>query len=54
MDESVRAEVDDAAAFAEASPEPSPDTLYDHVYADTGVHGRLFFDAHGRSPAAAG
>jgi len=52
MDEAVRAEVDDAVAFAEASPEPSPDTLYDHVYVDTNVNGRLFFDARGRGPAA--
>jgi pyruvate dehydrogenase E1 component alpha subunit len=44
MDEKIRAEVDDAANFAEASPEPGPDALYENVYAEINEHGRLFFD----------
>jgi pyruvate dehydrogenase E1 component alpha subunit len=34
IDEQVEAEVDDATAFAEASPAPDPSTLLDHLYAD--------------------
>ena len=33
-----------AYEFADASPLPSPETLYDHVYAELNPHGRLFFD----------
>ena len=32
MDEEVVAEVDEAVAFADASPHPEPDSLYDDVY----------------------
>jgi pyruvate dehydrogenase E1 component alpha subunit len=48
MDDTVHAEVDDAAEFAESSPDPDPETVWDHVYADTDVHGRLFFGREGR------
>jgi pyruvate dehydrogenase E1 component alpha subunit len=44
IDERVHAEVDDAAEFADRSPEPAPETLYDDVYAVVNENGRLFFD----------
>jgi TPP-dependent pyruvate/acetoin dehydrogenase alpha subunit len=50
LDARAHADVDDAHAFAEASPEPEPAALYQHVYADDDVHGRLFFDRR-RAPA---
>jgi pyruvate dehydrogenase E1 component alpha subunit len=34
LDAEVRAEVEDAYAFAESSPDPEPDQLYADVYAD--------------------
>jgi TPP-dependent pyruvate/acetoin dehydrogenase alpha subunit len=40
--------VDDAAEFAERSPEPEPDELYRDVYAQINEHGRLFFDRQDR------
>lgn len=49
MDKEVRAQVQDAADFADASPRPSPDTLYDHVYAEINPRGRLFLDGRTRS-----
>lgn len=52
MDKEVRAQVQDAADFADASPRPSPDTLYDHVYAEINPSGRLFLD--GRTRGAEG
>jgi pyruvate dehydrogenase E1 component alpha subunit len=48
MDEEVQSEVDDAAEFAENSPEPPDEELYTDVYADENVHGRLFFDRRNR------
>jgi pyruvate dehydrogenase E1 component alpha subunit len=48
MDKRVHEEVDDAADFAENSPEPSVDTLYKYVYADENVNGRLYFDRRDR------
>ena len=33
-DDEVKAEVEDAVAFAEASPDPEPDQLYSDIYAD--------------------
>jgi pyruvate dehydrogenase E1 component alpha subunit len=44
MDDEVQAEVADAAQFAEASPDPEPGALYEHVYSQINEHGRLFFD----------
>jgi pyruvate dehydrogenase E1 component alpha subunit len=44
LDERVRAEIQDAYEFAENAPEPPGGALHEHVYADTNVHGRLFFD----------
>jgi pyruvate dehydrogenase E1 component alpha subunit len=48
MDAEVQAEVDDSEEFADNSPEPSDEALYQDVYADTDVHGRLFFDRKNR------
>lgn len=44
IDERVRAEVDEAAEFAEQSAEPGPDELYTDVYAQIPDSGRVFFD----------
>lgn len=40
--------VDDAADFADRSPEPGIEELYTDVYAHEDVHGRLFFDQKNR------
>ena len=48
MDKSVHEEVDDAADFADKSPEPGLDQLYADVYAEENEHGRLFFDMKNR------
>jgi pyruvate dehydrogenase E1 component alpha subunit len=48
MDEEVRGICEEAAAFADAAPEPGPDELYRHVYAEINEHGRLFFDGRER------
>ncbi|HUF68246.1 MAG TPA: pyruvate dehydrogenase (acetyl-transferring) E1 component subunit alpha [Longimicrobiales bacterium] len=53
IDERVRAEVDDAAEFAESSPEPPPEALYEHVYSEINSHGRLFADRLDRLPEGA-
>ena len=44
IDARVHAEVDDAAEFAENSPEPTEEALYRNVYASEDVAGRLYFD----------
>ncbi|MFO7261381.1 MAG: pyruvate dehydrogenase (acetyl-transferring) E1 component subunit alpha [bacterium] len=44
MDAKVQAEVEDAAEFADKSPEPPAEELYKDVYAQIPEHGRLFFD----------
>jgi len=51
IDDRVRAEVEDAAEFAEQAPDPSPDELYRDVYRDESVNGRLFFDRKDRVEA---
>ena len=48
MDEKIKAEVEDAAQFAESSPDPEPDNLFSNVYAELNPHGRLFFGDLGR------
>jgi pyruvate dehydrogenase E1 component alpha subunit len=48
IDKRVHEEVEDAADFADHSPEPALDTLYDHVYASEDVSGRLFLDRKNR------
>jgi pyruvate dehydrogenase E1 component alpha subunit len=47
MDKDVRAEVNAAADFADASPMPAGDSLYDHVYSEINENGRLFLDGRG-------
>jgi pyruvate dehydrogenase E1 component alpha subunit len=44
IDKRVHEEVDDAAEFADNSPDPDPSELYTDVYAEINPHGRLFFD----------
>jgi pyruvate dehydrogenase E1 component alpha subunit len=44
IDRRVHEEVDDAAAFADESPDPEPSELYTDVYADEDVNGWLYFD----------
>jgi pyruvate dehydrogenase E1 component alpha subunit len=44
MDEEARQIAQEAADFAEASPQPGPEALYRHVWADVNPNGRLFFD----------
>ncbi|HSJ13897.1 MAG TPA: pyruvate dehydrogenase (acetyl-transferring) E1 component subunit alpha [Longimicrobiales bacterium] len=51
IDARVHEEVDDAAEFAENSPEAGIEELYRDVYAEENPHGRLFF---GREGAARG
>ncbi len=48
MDQEVRAQVEDAAEFAENAPEPEPGELYTHVYSQINENGRLFFDGRDR------
>ncbi len=48
LDQKAHAEVEDAAEFADRSPEPEPDELYRDVYAQINEHGRLFFDRKDR------
>ncbi|MEE8146104.1 MAG: pyruvate dehydrogenase (acetyl-transferring) E1 component subunit alpha [Longimicrobiales bacterium] len=48
MDTEIRQEVQAAADFADAAPEPDPATLYEHVYSEINPHGRLFFDRQHR------
>jgi pyruvate dehydrogenase E1 component alpha subunit len=43
LDQRVQEEVNDAAAFADQSPEPDAEELFEHVYAEENAHGRLFF-----------
>ena len=40
----VRAQVGDAADFADEAPLPESSELYTHVYSQINEHGRLFFD----------
>ncbi len=54
MDERARAVSADAAEFADASPQPDPSTLYDHVYREINPRGRLFLDGRGPGSAAHG
>jgi TPP-dependent pyruvate/acetoin dehydrogenase alpha subunit len=44
MDEEARQIAQEAADFAEASPQPGPEALYRNVWADVNPNGRLFFD----------
>jgi len=44
IDEKVHEVVNDAAEFADQSPDPALETVRDHVYAELNEFGRLFFD----------
>jgi pyruvate dehydrogenase E1 component alpha subunit len=44
MDEEVKQVSEQAAEFAENSPEPGPEELYTEIYAEEDVSGRLYFD----------
>jgi pyruvate dehydrogenase E1 component alpha subunit len=44
MDREVRAQVGNAADFADEAPLPESSELYTHVYSQINEHGRLFFD----------
>lgn len=48
MDAEARKLAQEAADFAEASPQPGKDALYANVWADLNEHGRLFFDGRDR------
>lgn len=50
MDEEIKKQVAEAAAFADQSPDPEPAELYRDVYAARG-HGRLFLDGRGEGEA---
>jgi pyruvate dehydrogenase E1 component alpha subunit len=55
LDQRAHEEVDDAAEFADASPEPAPEALFTDVYAQINDNGRLFFgDFVAGSSASAG
>jgi pyruvate dehydrogenase E1 component alpha subunit len=54
IDKDVRAIVNEAADFADASPLPPPEMLYEHVYSEINEHGRLFVDGRTESPSAGG
>lgn len=49
MDAEVKRLSEEAAEFAEQSPEPEPAELYTDIYATEEVNGRLFFDGRGRA-----
>jgi pyruvate dehydrogenase E1 component alpha subunit len=51
IDQRVQEEVEDAAKFADESPESSIEELYTDVYAEENEHGRLFFDRKNRLEA---
>jgi pyruvate dehydrogenase E1 component alpha subunit len=48
MDDRVHEECEDAAQFADQSPEPGIEELYTDVYSMENEHGRLFFDRKDR------
>ena len=48
MDAEARAIAKAATDFADSSPVPEPDALYQNVWADVDVNGRLFFDGRSR------
>lgn len=49
MDAEVRETVEEAAEFADNSPQPDPAALYANVWAEINPNGRLFFDGRGGS-----
>jgi pyruvate dehydrogenase E1 component alpha subunit len=54
MDAEAKQVAQEAADFADASPQPGPDALYAHVWAEMNPNGRLFFDGRPEAPGAGG
>lgn len=54
MDEEARQAAQEAADFADASPQPGPEALYRNVWAEINPNGRLFFDGRPEAPGAGG
>jgi len=50
VDQEAREVARDAAEFADSSPAPGPEALYQNVWAEINPHGRLNFDGRGESP----
>lgn len=48
MESKIREEMDEVVEWAEEQPDPKPEELYTHVYAEENEHGRLFFDGRDR------
>ena len=48
MDQEVRAQVAEAAEYADSAPAPDASELYTHVYSQINENGRLFFDGRDR------
>jgi pyruvate dehydrogenase E1 component alpha subunit len=46
MDATAKTIAAEATDFADESPMPEPEALYENVWAETNAHGRLFFDGH--------
>jgi TPP-dependent pyruvate/acetoin dehydrogenase alpha subunit len=44
MDATAKTIAAEATDFADKSPMPEPEALYENVWAETNAHGRLFFD----------
>ncbi len=54
MDVEARRISQEAVDFADASPQPGPEALYAHVWAEINENGRLFFDGRGQAPEGGG
>ena len=54
MDAEAKQIAQDAADFADASPQPGPEALYANVWAELNPNGRLFFDGRPEAPGAGG
>jgi pyruvate dehydrogenase E1 component alpha subunit len=48
MDQEIRAEVEEAAEYADSAQAPDSSELHTHVYSQINEHGRLFFDGRDR------
>lgn len=48
MDNDAKKRAEEAVEFAESSPVPGPEALYEHAYAQVNEHGRLFMDGRRR------
>ena len=52
LDDEVKEVANDAVEWADEQPQPEPETLYRHVYAELNPNGRLFFDGREESPSS--